>query len=275
MADVNPMKKFSILVAHYNNFNYFKECYHSIQKQSYQNYELILVDDCSSDGSFEKIKEFVTDDEKVKVFQNNINLGVGGTKNRCVSLATGDFCAFVDPDDAIVDSAIEEVMNLYSSEKIVAVYSQLMMCGKDLKPVKIFKPSRQIKNGNPLFFNIFLDANHFFSFRKSAYDKTIGINPSLSSAVDQDLYLKLYETGDFKFLKKPLYFYRMHEKGVSQDKTKKEKLKDNLNLVFSETLLRRGIKNLYGKQTSEIEDLSSFIYQNQNSFINKVLRKIQ
>ena len=46
----------SILIAHYNNYNYFKQCYESLKKQTYQNFEIVIVDDCSTDDSLEKIK---------------------------------------------------------------------------------------------------------------------------------------------------------------------------------------------------------------------------
>ena len=79
---------FSILIAHYNNFEYFKDCYASILKQSYQEYEIILVDDCSSDDSFRKIKEFTKDNPKIKIFRNEENKGVGFTKRKCAEFAT-------------------------------------------------------------------------------------------------------------------------------------------------------------------------------------------
>ena len=53
------MLKFSILVAHYNNFEYFKDCYKSIISQDYPNFEVVILDDCSTDDSFEKVKELV------------------------------------------------------------------------------------------------------------------------------------------------------------------------------------------------------------------------
>ena len=130
-------------------------------------------------------------------------------------------------------------------DKIVAVYSQFFMCDENLKPQKVFRGSRPTPEQSYLFFNIFLKANHFFTFRKSAYDKTCGINPILTSAVDQDLYLKLYETGSFKFVKKPLYFYRYNIKGVSQDKYKKQELVNNWHIVLRDTIKRRNISKLY------------------------------
>jgi hypothetical protein len=60
--------------------------------------------------------------------------------------------------------------------------------------------------------------NHFVSFKKSFYECTPGIDTTLLRAVDQDLYLKLSETGPFYFIDKPLYNYRIHNKGISTSK---------------------------------------------------------
>lgn len=264
---------FSILIAHYNNFDYFKDCYANLEKQTHQNFEIILVDDCSTDGSFDKIKDFVKADSRVKFHRNPENKGVGFTKRKCAELATGEFCGFVDPDDAITENALEEMLKAYTSEKIVVAYSPLQLCDNQLNIQKTFQASRQIKNGDPLFFNIFLEANHFFTFRRSAYEKTSGINAELSSAVDQDLYLKLYETGDFKFVKEPLYLYRLHDKGVSQEKSKKGKLNQNWHKVIADTLKRRNITNIYGKAVADISNLPEFLYKNQNTFWKKLSRK--
>ena len=65
--------KFSILIAHYNNFEYFKDCYQSIISQTYQNFEVIILDDCSTDDSYEKVKNLVKDDHKFKIFKNDEN----------------------------------------------------------------------------------------------------------------------------------------------------------------------------------------------------------
>ena len=264
---------FSLLIAHYNNFDYFTECYPLLTNQTFQDFEIIIVDDCSTNGSFEKIKELVKDKSRITLYQNPENKGVGFTKRKCMELATGDICGFVDPDDAITENALEEMLKAYTSEKTVAAYSQLQLCDNQLNIQKTFQASKQIKNGDPLFFNIFLEANHFFTFRRSAYEKTSGINAELSSAVDQDLYLKLYETGDFKFVKEPLYLYRLHDKGVSQEKSKKGKLNQNWHKVIADTLKRRNITNIYGKAVADISNLPEFLYKNQNTLWKKLSRK--
>lgn len=268
------MKKFSVLIAHYNNFEYFKDCYESLLKQTFTDFEIVIVDDHSTDDSFEKIGQLTKDDNRIKLHKNEQNKGVGFTKRKCVELSSGEICGFVDPDDTLAENAIELSIQNHTENNVVT-YSKFFLCDNDLKPIKPFPHSRAVKNGDKRFFNVFLEANHFFTFKRLAYDKTSGINPELTSAVDQDLYLKLYETGNFTFIKEVLYFYRLHDKGVSQEKSKKGKLNQNWQQVILDTAKRRNITSLYGKKIEEISNLPEFILKNQNTFFKKIQRKLQ
>jgi len=266
------MKKFSVLIAHYNNFEFFKDCHKSLLNQTFQDFEVIIVDDCSTDDSFEKITKLTQEDARFRLFRNEKNSGVGFTKRKCIEMSSGEICGFVDPDDALAENAIETSLKNHTENNVVT-YSSFILCDNNLHPQRTFAHSRAIKNGDKKFFNIFLEANHFFTFKKSAYNKTSGINPELTSAVDQDLYLKLYETGNFTFIKEPLYLYRLHANGVSQDSSKKIKLNENWQKVILDTLERRKIDKLYGKNISEITSLPAFLKTKQNNIITKLLRK--
>ena len=113
--------KFSVLIAHYNNWNYFQECYQSILNQTYQDFEIIIVDDYSTDGSYEKLLELSKQDDKIKLFQNSENRKVGFTKRKCIDEASGDICGFLDPDDIFSPTSIEEVVNCYKNNlKIIS-----------------------------------------------------------------------------------------------------------------------------------------------------------
>lgn len=264
---------FSILIAHYNNYNYFIECYKSIIAQSYQNFEAIIVDDCSTDGSYEKIRNLTQNDTRVKLVRNESNRGVGYTKKRCIDLASGEICGFVDPDDIITPNALQTSVSIHN-EKNVATYSRFYLCDNQLNKLKLFPHSRVVKNGSEKFFNIFLEVNHFFTFKKDAYKKITSMNSELSSAEDQDLYLKLYEVGNFSFINEPLYLYRLHDKGVSQKKDNKGVLNNNWNQVILDTAKRRNIDKLYGKKIEDIENISQFLVKKQNNIITKILRKL-
>src|SRR6266567_1565920 len=101
--------KFSILIANYNNGRFFKDCYNSILAQTYINWEVIIVDDGSTDDSVEAIKNIINMDKRFHFYINNQNKGCGFTKRKCVEVASGDICGFVDPDDALLPNALKKM----------------------------------------------------------------------------------------------------------------------------------------------------------------------
>ena len=266
--------KFSILIAHYNNWEYFQETYRSILAQTYKNYEIIIVDDCSSNtNDFENLKKIAKEDSNIKLFQNEINRGVGYTKARLIENANGEIVGFLDPDDVLDENALEVSM-LYHEKMpdIVATYSQIMLCDENLNPKNIYPRSRRIKNNCKYFFNINNEVSHFFTFKRKFYTETVGINIDLTSSVDFDLYLKLYETGDFYYIKEPLYLYRQHEKGVSQDKRRIEIIKKNWDKVLYDTCVRRGITKIGKHIISKESNLSKIIFAFENNLFSKIKR---
>jgi len=237
------MKKFSILIAYYNNGKYFKDCYNSLINLKYSNWEAIIVDDGSTDNSIETIKEIIKDDDRFLLYENPVNRGCGFTKRKCMEYASGEICAFLDPDDALYPTALERSLEVYSqNDHIVATYSKMMICDENLMPQNVFGNTKQIYN-DEYFFNCPIQFAHFFTFKKETYLKTSGINPDLKSAVDQDLYLKILEAGNVKFVKEVLYKYRLHSNGVSQGDSK-QTAKESFAYVIYEAMKRRGIKTI-------------------------------
>ena len=266
--------KFSVLIAHYNNAEYFMQCYDSLKKQTYQDFEIIVVDDCSTDDSFEKIQNYCNGDSRVKFFQNSENKGVGFTKKRCVEEASGEICGFVDPDDALTEDAIEISVKAHEN-KCVAAYSQLYLCDENLNPKKVFENTKKVKNNDALFFNIQFEVAHFFTFKKESYLKTEGISPDYKVAEDIDYILKLYEIGSFQFIKKPLYLYRIHKTGLSHDETKTYIKNETWHTVLLNAAKRRNISKLFGKKIDDIENLPKFIFQKENTLLKKIKRKLK
>lgn len=267
--------KFSLLIAHYNNWNYFERCYASINEQTFQDFEIVIVDDYSTDGSYEKLFALAQNDSRIHLVRNEENKKVGFTKRRCVELANGEICGFLDPDDQLLPQAIEEAVAMYDNEKTIATYSKIKLINEDSTEIGDFTFTQKIKNNQKYFFNINFEVAHFFTFRKDIYELTEGINSSLTSAVDQDLYLKLYEKGDFYFIDTFQYLYRIHDKGVSQDKSKKLKLNSNWHQVLLDTCKRRKINMLYGKPINEIDNLPRYIYAKENTIFKKLMRKLR
>jgi glycosyltransferase involved in cell wall biosynthesis len=214
---------FSLLIAQYNNGCYFKDCYDSIIAQTYTDWEVIIVDDCSTDNSVDIIQEIIGEDKRFKLYQNEQNMGCGYTKNRCVALANGEICGFLDPDDAITPDAVALMIKAHRENPDAAlVHSVFYYCDEQLIIQSKHERAGFVKVGKN-FTNLDAKVNHFAAFKKSSYFQTEGIDITLQRAVDQDLYLKLSEVGEFIFIDKPLYKYRIHNRGISTGDSNGEK----------------------------------------------------
>lgn len=243
--------KFSILIAHFNNSVFFKDCYQSIVNQTFANWEAIVLDDGSEEHEKLAVQKLIANDPRFQYYENEKNSGVGFTKAKLIELATGEICGFLDPDDALTETAIETAMaNLIKDQSIVLTYSRLMFCDSDLKPQKTNSAAKQILNDNLYFFNAPITINHFVCFKKAVYEKTEKIDASKKIAEDQDLYLKMYEKGKVKFIDEINYLYRTHNRGISQNENKKKSYEYWGEVIFN-TMKRRGLKTINGKKIPE------------------------
>ncbi len=205
----NNQPLFSVLIANYNNGKYLMDAIDSVRKQIYTNWEIILVDDGSTDNSLELYKE-LEKDSRIHIYLNDQNYGCGYTKRRCAELASGEFCGFLDPDDLLTNKALEKMVNIHLQHQNVSLaFSQRYIIDDSCRPIQI-TPDENITL--PLSIQNYFDAgivSHFVTFKKLLYDKTDGISAEQHKSVDMDLYFKLEEVGDFYFLPEPLYYYRL------------------------------------------------------------------
>ena len=95
----------SVCIPAYNNAEYIKDTIDSILNQTYQNIELVIVDDNSKDNTYELIQKI--GDERIKLYHNDKNLGMSGNWNRCLSLCTGKYAKLVCADDILSPDALK------------------------------------------------------------------------------------------------------------------------------------------------------------------------
>lgn len=201
---------FSVLIANYNNGKYLMDAIDSVRRQTYTHWEIILVDDASTDNSKELYKD-LEKDERIHIYYNEENRGCGYTKRRCAELANGEICGFLDPDDALTDDALEVMVNTHKEQSNAAIVSsRFFVCDESLNTLSI---SRKLLLPSNLSYleNADYSPEHFVSYKKSYYQQTDGIDEFIKMGVDQDLYFRLEEVGEWFAIDKVLYKYR---KGV-------------------------------------------------------------
>lgn len=100
--------KVSVLMPNYNCEKYLPEGIESILNQSFRDFEFIIVDDGSSDRSWEIIQEYAAQDERIIAVKNEENLGISGNRNKLLSLAKGKYIVWQDSDDISLPYRIEK-----------------------------------------------------------------------------------------------------------------------------------------------------------------------
>lgn len=230
---------FSVLIANYNNGCYLMDTVKSVYGQSYDNWEIVIVDDCSTDNSAEVYRGW-SDDPRIHIFRNDHNYGAGYTKGRCASLAHGEICGFVDPDDLLADKEALTIMVQAHQDHPEAsmIYSGFYDTDEDLVIIGE-------RMGTPLHGISALEScswpfKHFVSFKKAKYNQTVGIDPLMKRCVDYDMYYKLEEVGETVHIDQLLYYYRQNPHSIS--------LNDNLyksrawhTYTCVEAMKRRGL----------------------------------
>lgn len=213
----NNQISFSILMANFNNSTFIKSAIESVMSQTYKNWELIIVDDNSTDNSNEIISSYLKDNI-IKFYQHTKNQGYAGALKTAALNASNEILAILDADDKLHETALEIMAKAYKAyPEYGFIYSNMLECDEDLQ--NCYR-NRWIGPTIPEKTNIFqIKISHLKTFRKDAYLKTSGFNPKFKKAVDKDIIFKLEEVTSFKYIDRPLYYYRWHGKGISQSKS--------------------------------------------------------
>lgn len=106
------MSLVSVCVPIYNGETYLRESLDSIVNQTYKNLEILVVDDCSTDGSISIVKEYQAKDDRIRIVHNEQNLGLVGNWNKCISEATGEYVKLHFQDDMMLPDTIGKMVTL-------------------------------------------------------------------------------------------------------------------------------------------------------------------
>lgn len=247
---MNPLV--SILVANYNNSSFIAQTLDSAIAQSYDNIEIIIVDDKSTDDSVQLIQNYISKHPsfRISLFENERNLGCGGVKRRCVEYSNGAFFTFLDPEDTILSDSIQLLMEEhFRNEQLGIVYSTHYLCNDKLEPQSISAYPGRIPDGQSHLTSTGGHISALAVCRRSVYDKTSGINPEYQVSEDQDLYMKMEEQAPVLFVDKAMYYYRKHDHNTSWNEKKAYvnsywKFRCNFAAYERRTLLRGTVDNI-------------------------------
>ncbi len=207
------MPKISVIMPAYNAEKYIGEAIDSILKQTFTDFEFIIIDDCSTDSTAEIIKSYT--DERIKYYKNERNLGIANTLNRGLDLATGEYIVRMDSDDISLPKRFEKQIKFMNKHKDVVVLGTGIEFFGGLNGTRHFSKTHERLRVD-LLFGCCL-AHPTTMLRAKRFGKNgLHYNPFFSKMEDFDLWERVSK--DYKMATVPevLVKYRAHPDQVSK-----------------------------------------------------------
>lgn len=218
---MNERMKVSVLMGIFNCKSTLEQAVNAIINQTYQNWELIMCDDGSSDGTFELAKKIAERDARIFVLKNERNLGLNQTLNNCLSIASGEYIARMDGDDDCSPDRFEKQIAFLESHKDFDIVSSEMIFfdesgewGKN--SVKERPQAKDVVTGSPI-------CHAPVMMRKKCMDDVGGytVDKRMLRVEDVNLWIKLYAKGYRCYnIQEPLYRMRNDKNALNRRKYK-------------------------------------------------------
>lgn len=200
----------SIIVNCYNGEQYLADALESIKKQTFQDYEVIFWDNCSTDGSLSIAKDF---GEKLKVYKGERFVGLGEARNLAIEQATGEYIAFLDCDDLWEEKKLEKQVKILEAEKEIDLVTTNFTIDNVTSKTKKNNKWNILNNVGGLheIINVGSISTSACVFRKSAINSMPYVfNSKLKYTMDFELYTRIATTSNVFFINEPLTVYRVH-----------------------------------------------------------------
>jgi len=226
----------SIIIPCYNGGAFINEAISSILAQTYTNWELIIIDDGSTDNS----KEIITsrlDNKKIRLLENKRNLGIARTKNKGVRNSKGEFLAFLDQDDVWAEDKLRlQAARLKADPDLAIVCTGMFFTDPALNKTSVFTgydDTNQERALKELYITP-INSSSIMMIRRSALESDAPFNENLRGWDDYELLMRLAVRYKIGYIKEPLVKKRIHAGGAQRltEVTREEEMvfKDVLDL---------------------------------------------
>ena len=214
-------------MASYNYANHIEEAILSVLNQTYQDWELIVVDDNSSDGSLEIIQNYFDKDERIKFSCNSQNMGLSKTLRFALEIASGDWVAFLESDDFWAENHLQKkVEAIQKHSEVVLFFNKVDFIVEQERPQqKNYERTQNWLSNQSFPKNMFYDFgidNKILTFScvMARRERLLSLNfdTLFDCALDRWLWIQLAQNSEFYYINEPLTNWRLHENSYIQKK---------------------------------------------------------
>lgn len=206
------LPKISVILATYNNEKYIREAIESILKQTYSNFELIVIDDASTDKTGEIINSII--DKRIIYLRNKKNQGPPYSINRGIDIAKGDYIARLDGDDISMPTRLEEQLKYMELNKDISICGCIWKEFGRSNNLNILPEDTQSLKVNSLFYSPLAHSSWFIR-RSVIFDNNIKYNNSFKTAQDYEFIYRILKNHKIACVQKVLLLYRVHPQSIT------------------------------------------------------------
>lgn len=209
------MPKISVLMSAYNCAPYIEESLRSICEQNYTDFEFLIVDDASTDNTWECLQAFSETDSRIRLFRNKKNSGVANCINRLIAESSGQYIARMDADDIALPHRFEKQVDILDSGKADLCGSWMIVFGDGPQFLWRTRVEDEEIRYELLFSSTF--CNPTVMLRRELMERH-PYNPEMVPAADYDLWVRIAPDASLYNIPEPLVRYRKHRGQISQRK---------------------------------------------------------
>ena len=217
----------SIVVPAYNAEKYIRKCIESVINQNFQEYEIIIVNDCSSDNTLNIINEYAKTINNIKIYSNEKNMGEGIARNVGINNATGDYVMFLDSDDFLLEGSLS-----YINDMIKKYNFDIMTYSLSTNETSGTKHKEQLYTGDKAF-SMFLCYRKMSGYAGGKIIKRSIIGDErfekLRIGADGDFMIRMFSKAEkVLYSTKKIYYYRVYDESASERNIFSEKMLDGV-----------------------------------------------
>jgi glycosyltransferase involved in cell wall biosynthesis len=214
--------KISVIIPLYNRIDYIKETIDSVFSQGVDNIELLVVDDGSTDGSYEFVEELMISQPIISLLAhpNRANKGQSAALNIGLKESKGEYIAILDSDDMFADNKLKnQLAYLELHDNVGMVYGNGEAITADGEFLYKTLSKRHSENGNPnnLLLDCYIAIPGGSLVRKTVFEEAGFFNETFRAAQDHDMALRLFEITKVAYLAEIAFKYRKHDQAISKN----------------------------------------------------------
>ena len=265
---MNMTTEISVIMSIYNGEQYLEETIDSVLSQTFRNWELIVINDCSTDSTADILKRYAEMDERIKVHTNEVNLRLPTSLNKAISLSTGKYIARMDADDICLPERFEKQYKFMEENKDISLSSCRFMTLKNGMYAPGGCGGRCDHNALKAMLLVTNPILHPGVIAKSEVMKKLCYDTTLTCTEDLELWTRMITDGQkIAIMPEFLLIYRLHDKQITSttlDRQHTEVLKiqqkyyRDLVGQMSDEMQKFYISGIYFKENADTEKFREF-----------------